>query len=124
MSQSALARAIGVSKQLVSAVTLGQAAFSPETLDRVAEVLGCQIADLLPVDEARSKVKQLVTLVSLGSVSFGPEDLGKIAEVLGCEVADLSPDDLATVAEVLGCEVDDLVPGPVAELAGLARRSA
>jgi transcriptional regulator with XRE-family HTH domain len=107
MSQSALARAIGVTKQLVSAVSLGQAAFSPETLGKAAEVLGCEIADLLFND--RSNVEQLVNLVSLGSVSFGPEDLGEVAEVLGCEIADLSPEDLATVATALGCEVSDLV---------------
>lgn len=52
LSQNALAQAIGVSKQLVSAVSLGKANFSPETLAKVAEVLGCEIADLLPEDPA------------------------------------------------------------------------
>ncbi|HEY6116293.1 MAG TPA: helix-turn-helix transcriptional regulator [Candidatus Dormibacteraeota bacterium] len=52
LSQNALARAIGVSKQLVSAVSLGKANFSPETLARVAEVLNCEIADLLPENDA------------------------------------------------------------------------
>ncbi|MEW2250459.1 helix-turn-helix domain-containing protein [Streptomyces sp. NPDC006975] len=110
MSQTALAEAIGVSKQLVSAVCLGKANFSPEKLAKAAEALGCEIDDLLPVDEARSRIKQLVDLAALGAVSFGPEDLGKIAEVLGCEVADLSAEDLAAVAEVLGCDVSALLP--------------
>jgi transcriptional regulator with XRE-family HTH domain len=52
LNQSDLAQAIGVSKQLVSAVSLGKANFSPEKLARVAEVLGCEIADLLPEDDA------------------------------------------------------------------------
>ncbi|SHI65148.1 helix-turn-helix transcriptional regulator [Streptomyces sp. 3214.6] len=52
LSQNALARAIGVSKQLVSAVSLGKANFSPETLSKAAEVLGCEIADLLPENDA------------------------------------------------------------------------
>jgi transcriptional regulator with XRE-family HTH domain len=52
LSQNALARAIGVSKQLVSAVSLGKANFSPETLAKAAEVLNCTIRDLLPEDDA------------------------------------------------------------------------
>ncbi|MFF3847977.1 helix-turn-helix transcriptional regulator [Streptomyces sp. NPDC002328] len=52
LSQTALARKVGVSKQLVNAVSLGKANFSPETLAKVAEVLGCQISDLLPEDDA------------------------------------------------------------------------
>ncbi|MFE2469792.1 helix-turn-helix transcriptional regulator [Streptomyces mirabilis] len=115
LSQNALARKVGVTKQLVSAVSLGKANFGPETLQKVAEVLGCEVADLLPVDEARSRIRQLVGLVAHANVTFGPEDLGKVAEVLGCEVADLPPEDLATVAEVLGCEVADLIPEPLAQ---------
>jgi len=64
LSQSALADAIGVSKQLVSAVSLGKANFSPEKL---AEILGCDLTDL------------------------PPEDLTTVAEILGCDVADLLP---------------------------------
>lgn len=52
LSQNALAQRIGASKQLVSAVSLGKASFSPEALAKVAEVLDCQIADLLPEDDA------------------------------------------------------------------------
>ncbi|MFJ6730071.1 helix-turn-helix transcriptional regulator [Streptomyces sp. NPDC091281] len=52
LSQNALARKVGVTKQLVSAVSLGKASFSPETLAKVAEALGCEIADLLPEDPA------------------------------------------------------------------------
>lgn len=52
LSQNALARAMGVTKQLVSAVSLGRASFSPENLAKAAEVLGCEIADLLPEDDA------------------------------------------------------------------------
>lgn len=115
LTQNAVARKVGVSKQLVSAVATGRATFSPETLQKVAEVLGCEVADLLPVDEARSRIKQLVELVAHANVTFGPEDLGKVAEVLGCEVADLSPEDLAAVADVLGCEVADLIPEPLAQ---------
>ncbi|MFI1767454.1 helix-turn-helix transcriptional regulator [Streptomyces sp. NPDC020800] len=51
LSQYALARAIGASRQLVSAVSLGKASFSPEKLAKVAEVLECEIADLLPEDD-------------------------------------------------------------------------
>lgn len=51
LSQTALARKVGVSKQMMSAVCLGKARFSPETLARVAAALECEIADLLP-DEA------------------------------------------------------------------------
>ncbi|MFF0139754.1 helix-turn-helix transcriptional regulator [Streptomyces sp. NPDC005227] len=53
LRQNELAQKVGVSKQLVSAVSLGQANFSPETLKKVAEVLGCTIADLLPEDDAQ-----------------------------------------------------------------------
>ncbi|MFF9097628.1 helix-turn-helix transcriptional regulator [Streptomyces sp. NPDC014802] len=124
LSQTALAEAIGVSKQLVSAVCLGKANFSPEKLAKAAEVLGCEVEDLLPVDEARSRIKQLVDLVSLGAVSFGPADLSKVAEVLGCEVVDLSAEDLAAVAEVLGCEVADLLPDHDEQSDALAQRPA
>ncbi|WP_329214967.1 helix-turn-helix transcriptional regulator [Streptomyces sp. NBC_01485] len=51
LSQNALAQAIGVSKQLVSAVSLGKANFSPEKLAQVADVLNCEIADLLPASD-------------------------------------------------------------------------
>ncbi|MHC3474626.1 helix-turn-helix transcriptional regulator [Streptomyces sp. 7R007] len=51
LSQNALAREVGVTKQLVSAVSLGKANFSPETLAKVAKVLKCEIADLLPDDD-------------------------------------------------------------------------
>ncbi|MFJ4551017.1 helix-turn-helix transcriptional regulator [Streptomyces sp. NPDC088817] len=110
LSQNALAREIGASKQLVSAVSRGRASFSPEMLGKVAEVLDCEIADLLPVDEAPARLKQLAELVAAGTVSFSPEDLGKVAEALGCDVADLPPEDLATVAELLGCKTADLLP--------------
>ncbi|WP_416976641.1 helix-turn-helix domain-containing protein [Streptomyces sp. T028] len=109
LSQTDLAKAIGVSKQLVSAVTLGKASFSPEKLAEVAKVLGCAVDDLL-VDQAHDRVRQLVELVSLGTVTVGPEDLGKVAEILGCDLADLLPEDLAAVAEVLGCDVAELLP--------------
>ncbi|MEU9208475.1 helix-turn-helix transcriptional regulator [Streptomyces sp. NPDC048415] len=51
LSQNALALQVGVTKQLVSAVSLGKANFSPQTLKKVAEVLGCEIADLVPEDD-------------------------------------------------------------------------
>ena len=124
LSQSALADAIGVSKQLVSAVSLGKANFSPEKLAEVAKVLGCTVDDLLPVDEARSRVRQLVGLVSLGTVTVGPEDLGKVAEILGCDLTDLPPEDLTTVAEILGCDVADLLPQGDAAPTALDRRPA
>ncbi|MFD7793554.1 helix-turn-helix transcriptional regulator [Streptomyces sp. NPDC059759] len=110
LSQTALADQAGISKQLVSMVEKGTANFSPANLAKITEVLGCEVDDLLPVDEARSRVKQLMSLVSEGDVTFSPESLGKIAELLGCEVADLPPEDLAAVAEVLGCEVAELLP--------------
>lgn len=124
LSQNALAKAIGASKQLVSAVSLGRASFSPEMLAKVAEVLQCEIADLLPVDEARDRLKQLVDLAAAGTISFSPEDLGKVAEALGCDVADLTPEDLATVAELLGCDTADLLPADGTELATLSRGAA
>ncbi|MGW4889650.1 helix-turn-helix transcriptional regulator [Streptomyces murinus] len=51
LSQNALAEAIGASRQLVSAVSLGKANFSPEKLAKVAAILDCKIADLLPEDD-------------------------------------------------------------------------
>lgn len=57
LSQNALAQKIGVTKQLVSAVSLGKANFSPETLAKVAEALNCEIADLLPQDDAEFHAK-------------------------------------------------------------------
>lgn len=53
LSQNALARKAGVTKQLVSAVSLGKANFSPETLAKVAKALDCEISDLLPEDDAQ-----------------------------------------------------------------------
>lgn len=123
LSQYALAQAIGASRQLVSAVSLGKANFSPENLAKVAEVLDCEIADLLPNTEARARVQQLVGLASLGTLSIGPGDLGKVTEFLGCEFGELPTDDLATVAEVLGCDVADLLPQGDAE-AETTRKSA
>ncbi|MFI6248968.1 helix-turn-helix transcriptional regulator [Streptomyces sp. NPDC051016] len=110
LSQNALAQAIGASRQLVSAVSLGKANFSPENLAKAAEVLDCEIADLLPRTEARARVQQLAELASLGTLSVGPGDLAKVTEFLGCDLADLPTDDLATVAHVLGCDVADLLP--------------
>ncbi|MFF8406984.1 helix-turn-helix transcriptional regulator [Streptomyces sp. NPDC015684] len=52
LSQYGLARKAGISRQLVSAVSNGKASFSPETLAKVADVLGCQVADLVPEDDA------------------------------------------------------------------------
>lgn len=119
LSQTALAQQAGVSKQLVSMVEKGTANFSPASLGRITEVLGCEVDDLRPVDEARSRVHQLMTLVAEGAVTFGPGSLGKMAELLGCEVADLSPEDLKAVAEALDCEVADLLPADDAtELTG------
>ncbi|MFF0597832.1 helix-turn-helix transcriptional regulator [Streptomyces antibioticus] len=123
LSQNDLAEAIGVSKQLVSAVSLGKASFSPRKLATVADVLGCDIEDLLPVDEARDRVRQFVDLVSVGTVTVGPQDLGKVAEILGCDLADLPAEDLATVAGVLGCDIKDLLPEEDTEPAGIARRT-
>lgn len=109
LSQNALARAAGVSKQLVSLVSLGKANFSPEKLDRIAKALDCEVADLLPSAEAHARVQQLVELASLGALSVGPGDLDKVTEFLGCSITDLPGDGLATVAGVLGCEVADLL---------------
>ncbi|MFF9238451.1 helix-turn-helix domain-containing protein [Streptomyces sp. NPDC014776] len=52
LSQTDLAQAMGVSKSLVSAVSRGKANFSPQALAKAADVLGCEIADLLPEDDA------------------------------------------------------------------------
>jgi DNA-binding Xre family transcriptional regulator len=114
LTQTALANAVGVSKQLMSAVSLGQANFSPETLAKVADVLGCEVADLLPADEGRSRVRQLAGLVAAGSVLIEPGHLGDVAEVLGCELTDLAPEDLSDLADALGCTIDDLLPTPLA----------
>ncbi|MET9122932.1 helix-turn-helix transcriptional regulator [Streptomyces sp. NPDC004528] len=57
LSQNALAELIGVTKQQVSAVSLGKANFSPETLAKVAKALDCEIADLLPEDDEEFRVK-------------------------------------------------------------------
>ncbi|MFJ8153873.1 helix-turn-helix domain-containing protein [Streptomyces sp. NPDC094468] len=51
LSQTALAQATGISKQLVSMVERGRANFSPENLSLVADALECEIADLLPEDD-------------------------------------------------------------------------
>ncbi|MET9081377.1 helix-turn-helix transcriptional regulator [Streptomyces sp. NPDC004237] len=51
LNQTDLAKAVGVSKQLVSMVSRGKANFSPENLKLVAHVLNCEIADLLPEDD-------------------------------------------------------------------------
>ena len=48
LNQTQLARRTGISKQLVSMVERGTANFSPANLSKVAEALGCEIADLLP----------------------------------------------------------------------------
>ncbi|GHA00927.1 helix-turn-helix transcriptional regulator [Streptomyces echinoruber] len=115
LSQNALAKAIGVSKQLVSAVSNGKANFSPETLAKAAQVLGCEIVDLLPPNEVQSRLQQLTDLVSLGLVTVGPHDVDKVTEMLGCEISELTPDDQAKVAEILGCEVADLLPADAAK---------
>ncbi|WAZ20247.1 helix-turn-helix transcriptional regulator [Streptomyces cinnabarinus] len=115
LSQNALARAVGVTKQLVSAVSLGKANFSPEVLDKVAQVLGCEIVDLLPPAEVRSRLQQLAGLASIGLVSVGLDDVDKVAEMLGCEITDLIPEDLATLAGILGCEATDLLRADAAK---------
>ncbi|MFJ4365134.1 helix-turn-helix domain-containing protein [Streptomyces chartreusis] len=51
LNQTELARRSGISKQLVSMVEKGNARFSPANLGKVAEVLGCEIADLLPDED-------------------------------------------------------------------------
>ncbi|MFF3884120.1 helix-turn-helix transcriptional regulator [Streptomyces sp. NPDC001914] len=119
LSQTALAHQAGVSKQLVCMVEKGTANFSPANLSKITDVLGCDVDDLVPVNEARTRVHQLMSLVTEGDVTFGPGSLGKMAELLGCEVADLSPEDLKAIAEALDCEVADLLPADdAAELTG------
>jgi transcriptional regulator with XRE-family HTH domain len=115
LSQNALAQAIGVSKQLVSAVSNGRANFSPETLARAAQVLGCEIVDLLPPTEVQSRLQQLAELVSLGLVIVDLDDVAKVTEMLGCEISDLTPEDLAKVSEILGCEIEDLLRATAAK---------
>ncbi|MGW6911503.1 helix-turn-helix domain-containing protein [Streptomyces sp. NPDC054940] len=105
-----LAQRAGISKQLVSMVEKGNANFSPDNLRKVAEVLGCEVADLLPVDEALSQFRQLTDLVASGRITLSPQELPRVAETLGCEVADLDPEDLAKMAQALGCEIADLHP--------------
>jgi transcriptional regulator with XRE-family HTH domain len=48
LSQVSLARRVGVSKGHVSLLESGGRGASPELLGRVAGVLGCEIADLMP----------------------------------------------------------------------------
>lgn len=57
LSQNRLAELVGVTKQQVSAVSLGKANFSPETLAKVAQALDCEIADLLPEDDEEFHAK-------------------------------------------------------------------
>lgn len=54
LNQTQLAQRAGVSKQLVSMVERGTANFSPRNLGKVAQVLQCKIADLLPDEDTRS----------------------------------------------------------------------
>lgn len=110
LSMTQLGKRTGISKQLISMVEGGRANFSPENLGKVAEALKCEIADLLPVDEALARAKQLVALVAEGRVTLSLEELPKVAEALGCQISDLDPDDLSKVADALGCRIVDLLP--------------
>ncbi|MET7477943.1 helix-turn-helix transcriptional regulator [Streptomyces sp. NPDC005648] len=51
LNQTQLARRAGISKQLVSMVEKGNANFSPNNLGKIAQALGCKIADLLPDEQ-------------------------------------------------------------------------
>lgn len=53
-SQGRLAREAGLSQQLLSALECDDSGASPESLAKIAEVLGCAIADLLDEVVVRS----------------------------------------------------------------------
>ncbi|WP_262059740.1 helix-turn-helix domain-containing protein [Streptomyces sp. STR69] len=48
LNMTQLAERAGVTKQHVSMAEKGTANFSPANLSKIAEVLGCTVADLLP----------------------------------------------------------------------------
>jgi transcriptional regulator with XRE-family HTH domain len=48
LSQTALARKAGMTKQMLNAVESGRSHFSPASLARIADALGCEIKELLP----------------------------------------------------------------------------
>lgn len=51
LTQTELAERAGCSKQLVSMVEAGRANFSVTNLGKISQVLGCEIADLLPDED-------------------------------------------------------------------------
>lgn len=51
-SQEALSRALVMSRQTVWDVEKGRRIAGWETLEKIADVLGCHVTDLLPKDEA------------------------------------------------------------------------
>ena len=110
LNRTQLAQRAGISKQLMSMVEKGSANPSPESLSRIAKALDCEVADLLPIDEALARVKQLVGLMADGSVTLSVHELPTVAGALGVQLADVAPEDLAEIAEALECEVADLLP--------------
>jgi len=52
LDQPALAERVGVDKSFISAIERGIRGVSPQTLGTLADVLGCDIADLMPEQAA------------------------------------------------------------------------
>jgi len=95
MTQSDLASAIGVSRQVMSKIVNGKKAINVDEVSKIANVIGKPIEDLLNYDTGGLEVNEPV-LVMMGSVSKGNtvDDLGFLNHVID-ELIDL--DDLLKV---------------------------
>lgn len=90
MTQSDLASAIGVSRQVMSKIVNGKKAINVDEISKIANVIGKPIEDLLNYETGGPEVNEPV-LVMMGSVSKGNtvDDLGFLNHVID-ELIDLN----------------------------------
>ncbi len=90
MTQSDLASAIGVSRQVMSKIVNGKKAINVDEISKIANVIGKPIEDLLNYKTGGPEVNEPV-LVMMGSVSKGNtvDDLGFLNHVID-ELIDLN----------------------------------